>query len=74
MADKKCTIALVKAHIGPEGYEVADEAARQGAENKDCKKTCSICNKKINYRQYNRTGMEKKMGKYSSLQTYKTLL
>ena len=32
---KKCTIAWLKAHIGIEGYEVANEAARQGAENKN---------------------------------------
>ena len=31
---KGCTIAWVKAHIGTEGNEAADTAARQGAENK----------------------------------------
>ena len=35
MADKKCTIAWVKAHVETEGNEAADEVARQGAENKD---------------------------------------
>ena len=30
---KGCTIAWVKAHIGTPGNEVADSAARQGAEN-----------------------------------------
>ena len=32
---KGCTIAWVKAHIGTEGNEAADNAARQGAENKN---------------------------------------
>ena len=32
---KKCRIALVKAHIGTEGNEAADEPAREGAENKN---------------------------------------
>ena len=32
---KGCTIAWVKAHIGTEGNEAADEASRQGAENKN---------------------------------------
>ena len=31
---KGCTLAWVKAHIGTEGNEAADAAARQGAENK----------------------------------------
>ena len=35
MADKKCTTAWVKACAGIEGNEIADKAARQGAENKD---------------------------------------
>ena len=30
----KCTIAWFKAHVGTEGNEAPDEAARQGAENK----------------------------------------
>ena len=32
---KGCTLAQIKAHIGTEGNEAADEAARLGAENKD---------------------------------------
>ena len=32
---KRCTIAWVKAHIGTEGNKAANEAARQGAENKN---------------------------------------
>ena len=38
---KKCTITWVKAHIGTEGNEAANEAARQGAENKN--KTLMFC-------------------------------
>ena len=34
---KGCTLAWVKAHIGTERNEAADEAAKQGAENKDKK-------------------------------------
>ena len=32
---KGCTIAWLKAHIGTEGNEAADEAAKKGAENKE---------------------------------------
>ena len=42
---KKCTIAWVKAHIGTEGNQAADEAARQGAENDD--KTLQVENTPI---------------------------
>ena len=31
---QRCTIAWVKAHIGTEGNEAADRAARKGAQNK----------------------------------------
>ena len=31
MADKKCTIAWLKAHIGTKGNEAAEEEAQQGA-------------------------------------------
>ena len=34
---KGCTLEWVKAHIGTEGNKAADEATRQGAENKDRK-------------------------------------
>ena len=43
MASKKCTLAWIKPYIGTEGNEAADEAARQGAENKN--KTHQIINK-----------------------------
>ena len=45
MADKKCTIAWLKAHIGTKGNKAADKAARQGAENKN--KTLRIINTPI---------------------------